>query len=124
MAKTWVLDTETKGTGASVVPIEKKLSRQRAESELELVDLGGPPRQPPAPAPREPARFKIVDVLSSRVLAEHVGARAAVEVLARARSVVDVRVYAWAPERRRWRLLSLEETKKLWAFRERLAQAR
>jgi hypothetical protein len=37
MAKTWVLDTETKGTGAHVVPLDKVLRR---------------PEQAPEPAPR------------------------------------------------------------------------
>jgi hypothetical protein len=41
MAKTWVLDTDTKGTGANVVPFEKVL--ERAEPE--------PPRRRPTPAP-------------------------------------------------------------------------
>jgi len=40
MAKTWVLDTDTKGTGASMVPLEKKL--EKAEPP--------PPRRRPAPA--------------------------------------------------------------------------
>ncbi|MEA2456406.1 MAG: hypothetical protein QOI45_2668 [Thermoleophilaceae bacterium] len=30
MAKTWVLDTETKGTGANMVPLEKVLKRPEA----------------------------------------------------------------------------------------------
>jgi hypothetical protein len=32
MAKVWVLDTETKGTGANVVPLEKVLTRPEPES--------------------------------------------------------------------------------------------
>jgi hypothetical protein len=39
MAKRWVLDTETKGTGANVVPLEKKLTKPE------------PPAQSPAPPP-------------------------------------------------------------------------
>jgi hypothetical protein len=31
MGKTWVLDTETKGTGANVVPLEKVLEKPDAE---------------------------------------------------------------------------------------------
>ncbi len=122
MSKTWVLDTETKGTGATMVPLERRQARPRAEDELALVALGGSsPKALPEPAPHEPARFKVVDVMSSRVVAEDVGVREAVEALQGARSVVDVRVYMWAPERGRWRLLSLQESKKLWAFRGRLA---
>ena len=33
MAKVWVLDTETKGTGAHVVPLEKALKGERPEDE-------------------------------------------------------------------------------------------
>jgi hypothetical protein len=40
MAKTWVLDTETKGTGANVVPLEK-VQRQPEP----------PPQRPKRPAP-------------------------------------------------------------------------
>jgi hypothetical protein len=45
--KTWVLDTETKGTGANVVPLEKVLKRPDPE----------PVRRRPAPVaePRRPA---------------------------------------------------------------------
>src|SRR4051812_45702448 len=43
MGKTWVLDTETKGTGANVVPLEKVLKRPT------------PPEQP-LPRPKRPAR--------------------------------------------------------------------
>jgi hypothetical protein len=39
MGKVWVLDTETKGTGANVVPLEKVLKR---------------PEEPAPPAPRKP----------------------------------------------------------------------
>jgi hypothetical protein len=42
MAKTWVLDTETKGTGANVVPLEKVLKQPEGEA----------PRRRPAPAPK------------------------------------------------------------------------
>lgn len=47
-SKTWVLDTETKGTGANMVPLEKVLERPEP----------APPRRGPAPPaePRRPAR--------------------------------------------------------------------
>jgi hypothetical protein len=122
MSKTWVLDTETKGTGANMVPIEKKLSRSGAERELALVELGGKPREAPPEAAPEPARYKVIDVLGSRVLAEDVGVREAVEALEGARSALDVSVYVWAPERNRWRLLTFEERRVLWGFRGRLPE--
>ena len=120
MAKTWVLDTETKGTGAEVVPLEKKLVRPRREPDLALVELGGAPRpQPQAPAP-EPTLFKVVDVLSGGTLAEGVGVREAVRALEPLRSVLDARISVWSPQRGRWRLLSLEDVRSLWEYRGRL----
>jgi hypothetical protein len=48
MAKTWVLETETKGTGANVVPLERVLRRPEETPE--------PTRRPKRPAPSgEPA---------------------------------------------------------------------
>jgi len=117
MAKTWVLDSETKGTGAAMVPIEKTRAQPRRERDLELVELGGPAKTPPPESPPAPARFKVVDVLSARTLVEDVGAREAVRALEGLRSVLDARISVWSPERGRWRLLSLEESKALWSFR-------
>src|SRR4051812_29127623 len=109
MAKTWVLDTETKGTGAEVVPIEKTLAKPRRERELALVDLGAPGKAQPEERPPQPSLFKVVDVMSGRTLAENAGAREAVRALEGLRSVVDARISVWSPERGRWRLLRLEE---------------
>jgi hypothetical protein len=123
MAKLWVLDTETKGTGAEVVPYEKTLRKPGPKPQLELVRLGGPPKPPPeAPAP-EPRLYKVVNVMTSEVLAEDVELREAIEALQPLRSVVDARVFVWSPERERWQLLALDEVKALWSFRERVAQA-
>ncbi len=119
MAKTWVLDTETKGTGAEMVPIERKLARRGRERDLALVDLGGAPKPPTgAPAPA-PTRFKVVDVLSSTTLAEDVGVREALRALEGMRSVLDARIFVWSPERGRWRILPLQEAKRLWELRDR-----
>jgi hypothetical protein len=117
MAKTWVLDTETKGTGAHVVPLEAALHRARAEPDLATVRLNA--RRPPAPVPEPPAplRFKLVDVMSAAVLAEGVDAQATVELLGEMGSVLDARVYVWMPHTGRWRLLTLDEQKTLWGFR-------
>ena len=55
MGKVWVLDTETKGTGANVVPLEKKLSKPEPPAQS--------PAPPPPPARRltpPPAREKVV----------------------------------------------------------------
>jgi hypothetical protein len=120
MAKTWVLDTETKGTGAHVVPYEKTLQRARIEQELALVELDRTPRPRRPAAPPEPLRFKVVNVLSSQVLADGAGAREAVQALERMRSALDARIYVWSTKKDRWRLLTLEERRVLWGFRGRL----
>jgi hypothetical protein len=52
MAKTWVLDTETKGTGAQVVPLEKALKRtaegreDRPRPGRKAEGKASPPRKP------------------------------------------------------------------------------
>lgn len=120
MGKTWVLETETKGTGARVVPYEETVEGRRRERELELVELGGPPRTPAPPAPPAPASFKVIDVMSSSVLAEDVGIRETIEALEGVRSMLDVLVFRRGPDSRRWRLLTLEERRALWDFRGRL----
>ncbi len=91
MAKTWVLDTETKGTGAHVSPLANK-PKPAAEPALALVDLGRAPSPAKEPTPVAPLKFKVVDVMSARVLAEHADARTVVELLADFNSVVDARI--------------------------------
>ena len=61
--------------------------------------------------------FKIVDVRSRQVLAERVGARAAIEALREVRSIVDVSVDVWQPGPEKWRRLTLDELRALWDFR-------
>jgi hypothetical protein len=122
MAKLWVLDTETKGTGAEVVPYEKILRKPGPKPALELVRLGGPPRPEPEPEEPQPRRFKVVNVMTSEVLAEGVEMREAIEALRPLRAVVDARVFVWSPERERWQLLGLDEVKALWSFRERVGE--
>jgi hypothetical protein len=50
MAKRWVLDTETKGTGANMVPLEKKLAK--------------PEPVKPAPAPPPPPTRRLTPLPS------------------------------------------------------------
>jgi hypothetical protein len=122
MAKTWRLDTQTKGTGAHIVPLEKAPERSAPERELATVTLERPPRQIEEPEPLGPLTFKILDIRSSQVLAEGTDTRATVERLEDVRSVVDVRIYVWMQRAGRWRLLTLDEQRALWRFRGR-AQA-
>ena len=118
MGRVWVLDTETKGTGAEMVPLEKALKRR--EPAFAPV-LGGGKRPPPSadPPAKAPRKFKLVDVMTREVLAVDADARAAVDLLQGFRSIVDVHVYVWEPKRPGWRLLSLREQRLLWALRDR-----
>jgi hypothetical protein len=119
MAKVWVLDTETKGTGAQMVPLEKV----RREPEPKPVRTPLPergPRPEPEPEPTPPPRFRVVEVLSRRVLSDDASTRATIGALEGVRSVVDVSIYRWAEAAGEWRLLTPREKKTLWGFRGRL----
>jgi hypothetical protein len=112
MAKTWVLDTETKGTGANMVPLERVTKRTDPKP---LVVPPKPRRsQPPEPAPSAPRRFRVVDLMTRRELADDVDAREAIDTLKSVRSVVDVNVYVWQPDRERWRPLTFSERRAMW----------
>jgi hypothetical protein len=121
---TWVLDTETKGTGAEMIPLERLEERKRLKVEREpvrVVARGEPAGQEPAPEPEgppAPRRFKVVSVLSRQVLAEDVGISGALDALRGVGSVVDANVYVWEPEDDDWRPLSLTERRTLWGFRD------
>ena len=120
MAKTWVLDTETKGTGAEMVPLEKVQQRRRSAQEGARAAERRRWRfrkrepEPPAERPRQPRRFKVVDVMTREVLAEDVPVRRVLELLGESRSVVDSIVYVWDREQDDWRPLTMREQKLLW----------
>lgn len=118
----WVLDTQTKGTGANMVPLERTLRRgsERVPGFV-LPELEPPPA--PSAEPRRPYRFRVVDLMTREVLANDVGAREAIAALAPVRSIVDVSVYVWDHEAERWRRLTFAETKSLWDYRDRLPTA-
>jgi hypothetical protein len=115
MARIWVLDTETKGTGAEMVPLEK--TQKASGSRGPVVVEPKPEPAPAAPEPKRPPRFKVVDVMTERVLAEGVGTRDTLELLATMRSLVDVRIFVWDEAAEEWRRLSLGEHKSLWDMR-------
>jgi hypothetical protein len=117
MGRRWVLDTETKGTGAQMVPLEQVLAKPKPPAKP-LVAPGTRRRPAPAePAPRAARRFRIVDVMTREMLADDVGGREALAALAAVASPVDVHVYVWAPKAERWRLLTLAEKRAVWERR-------
>ncbi len=115
----WVLDTETKGTGAQMVPLEKVLEDPSSPAAPLFVPPKRTPRPEPAPEPKAPRRFKLVDVMTRAVLAEDAEGPALMDALAGVRSVVDVHISVWDPGDERWRLLSFGEQKAIWALRDR-----
>lgn len=117
MTKTWVLDTETKGTGANIVPLEQRRTKPERSRDVLYVPRKRAPRPAEPRAPKPARKFKVVDVVSRAVLAEGTDARATVDVLKRARSIVDVQVYVWQPVRETWRMLGLDELRVLWDHR-------
>jgi hypothetical protein len=114
--RVWVLDTETKGTGAEMVPLDKVL-RKPSSGEPLYVPPKREPRPPKEPEPRRPRSFKIVDVTTGEVLGEGLDTRAAIAALEDVDSVVDVRIYVRDHASDRWVLLTLREQKALWEFR-------
>ena len=115
VGKVWVLDTETKGTGAQMVPLEKTLRQPASEPVRRRA------RPVPKPAPRsreaEPAparRFRVIDALSRQVMAEDAGLAQTIELLGGVQQPVDVSVYVWEPKADAWRLLTRRELSLLW----------
>jgi hypothetical protein len=115
--RVWVLDTETKGTGAQMVPLDTVVSKPAAKPKPLKAPPKARPRAKPAPAPPAPRRFRVVDVVTREVLADDASAQETVAVLGRVRSSVDVNVFVWAEQARTWRLLGLDEQRALWELR-------
>ena len=117
MAKTWVLQTQTKGTGATMVPLETIVRKPPEHVEPIYVPPPQRPKDPPPEEPRRPRKFKVVDIVSRQVLAEDAPARTTIEVLKDVRSIVDVFVYVWEAAAAKWRLLTFAEQRLLWSHR-------
>jgi hypothetical protein len=112
-ANVWVLDTHTKGTGANMVPLERVLKRG-SEAVPGFVLPERRPAEPSLAEPKKSHQFRVVDLMTRKVLADDVDARGAVEALKGTRSIVDVTLYVWEEDGQRWRRLTFGETKALW----------
>jgi hypothetical protein len=67
--RTWILDTETKGTGAQMVPLDSVLEKRAGGEPFRVPPK--PRRRPPRePEPRAPRRFRVIDVTTREVLAD------------------------------------------------------
>jgi hypothetical protein len=120
VAKVWVLDTETKGTGAEMVPLEKVLRKPAAEPVRRRArPLPQPAARDREPEPTPPRRFRVIDALSREVLADDANAPQTIDLLRGIERPVDVSVYVWEPKPETWRLLTRREKSLLWDFRQR-----
>jgi hypothetical protein len=116
--RTWVLDTSTKGTGAEMVPLQDARQGPSEPDEPLVSPAMRRAPQPGAPEqPRVPRRFRVVDVMTRRALADHADLRTTLDVLAGVRRSVDVTVHVWEPKREAWRVLGLGEQAELWRLR-------
>jgi hypothetical protein len=126
--RTWVLDTETKGTGAEMVPLDKLVSEKSLRGRGERISVVRKPRvsEPEAPVEvaegspaqaRRPREFKLVNVVNRQLVAEHVDAREVVSLLENVPSLADVQIYVWQPTLEGWRPLRFDEKQAFWSFR-------
>lgn len=119
----WVLDIDTKGTGAEMVPLERVEERKRLRGEREPVRVVGPRADPAdeqifeTDRSRVPRRFRIVDIRSRQALVDDVEIVEALEALSGVGSVVDVNVFVWDPDEKDWRPLTMSERRRLWNLR-------
>jgi hypothetical protein len=118
MGNVWVLHTETKGTGANMVPLER-VTKGSSVGEPVVVDPVLVPRKPrarpEAPSqPQLPRIFRVVDLMSREPLVDGASAREAIGALSHVKSIVDVNVYVWQEERDGWRMLTFPERRAMW----------
>jgi hypothetical protein len=110
-----VLDTETKGTGARVVPLEKADQAPEPSRGPMWVPPKKRERAPEPPPPRVARRFRVLDVVTRATLSDDAVLRDTLEVLRGVEHMHDVNVYV--RDDTRWRLLSLSEQKAVWDHR-------
>ena len=111
-SRTWVLDTETKGTGARMVPLEKADQPPEPSRGPMWVPPKKTERAPAPPPPRVARRFRVVDVVTRAVLSDDAVLRDTLEVLRGVERMNDVTVYV--RDDTRWRLLSRGEQQAVW----------
>ncbi len=122
MARTWILRTDTKGTGAQMVPLETATQRS-VEPEPVFVPEKRKPRPEAEPKARAPRKFRVVDVMTRQVLVDGAGTRETVDALKDVRSMIDVSMYVWHEEQNRWRLLTLADQRAMWELARRATES-
>ena len=116
--RTWVLDTETKGTGATMIPLEQAERKEEPERERLWVPPKRTARVPPPPEPPAPRRFRVLDVVTRELLLDDGSARETLALLGGVEHMNDVNLYVWEPDDERWRLLSIAVQRVVWERRE------
>ena len=109
-----MLDTETKGTGAHMVPLDEPESAEPRPPQKIWVPPKRTPREPEPPKPPPPRRFRVLDVVTRTVLEEDGSVAETLALLAGVERMHDVNLYVWEPEDERWRLLSMAEQRIVW----------
>jgi hypothetical protein len=115
--KAWVLDTETKGTGAQMVPLDSVERKDAPKPGKIWVPPKRRPREPEPPKPRPPRRFRVLDVVTRAVLLQDGSVAETLALLAGVERINDVNLYVWEPDDERWRLLSMAEQRVVWERR-------
>ncbi len=105
-----------------MVPLERVLRKPGSSDSVPGFVFRKLEPQADEPEPREPYRFKVVDLMTRQTLADDADARDAVRVLEGVRSIVDVSMFVWEPEPERWRLLTFDEGRLLWSYRGRVEE--
>src|SRR5687768_12060058 len=80
MGKVWVLDTETKGTGANMVPLDKVLRRPEPADERPARPQRAPERNSAAPAARRRSRTAAPERTATELPPGHVRKKATGEI--------------------------------------------
>ena len=80
MGKTWVLDTDTKGTGANVRPLEKVLEKPEPEDRPAKAPARPPRRAATKPASEKPRPKRPVQKTSTELPPGHVRKRSTGEI--------------------------------------------
>jgi hypothetical protein len=78
VGKVWVLDTETKGTGANMVPLEN--TQKGAESRPARRTRRTRPAEPPASTPQRPRKRSAPEATATDLPAGHVRKKATGEI--------------------------------------------
>ncbi len=111
MGKTWILDSETKGTGAVMVPLNKA-KKLHKDKPLQVVQ-GISGRPAPKSRPRLPTLFMAKTIYGHRLKVKVQGAEL-VRFLATVNRPQDIQIFAYDRKRGDWFLVPSHDSKLIW----------